>query len=125
MSDFDDTHTFSPEGRWSPEVLKHGYTIVPNLLISGRCQLRLTPTELYVFIALESYRWDNIHAPFPSLDTLAKQTGLHKQTVYRATTKLEQRGLIEKYRRFSKSTQYDLRPADDELVHISRINKGV
>lgn len=121
MLDVDDEHTFSAEGKWSPEVLKHGFTLVPNLLISSRRQIGLTPTELYIFIALDSYRWDNWHAPFPSLDTLAEQTGLHRQTIYRATKRLEQHRLIDKYQRFSKSNTYDLRPADEILSQINTL----
>jgi len=124
MLEQDDEHTFAVDGRWSENVLKHGFTIVPNILISGRTHLALTPTEFYVFVALESYRWDNTHSPFPSLTTLAKQTGLHKQTVYRATNALEIKGLLVKHRRFSKSTVYDLRPANEELDFIAHINNG-
>lgn len=125
MFEQDEIHTFSAEGKWSSGVLKYGFTIVPNLLISSRRILGLTPTELYIFIAIDSYRWDSLRAPFPSLNTLAAQTGLHRQTIYRATKKLEMNGLIEKYRNYSRSNTYDLRLADDVLLEVDNMHKGI
>lgn len=114
----DDAHSFAISDRWSEDVLKRGYTIVPNVLISGRSQLRLTPTEIYVFVALDSFRWDNWHNPFPSLMTLSRLTGLHKQTIYRSLKKLEQVGLLYKEHRYNSSTVYDLSVANDALSSI-------
>ena len=111
-------HSFSLDSRWSSEVLAHGFTAIPNLLLKHRNALGITTTELYVFLTLESYRWDNKNLPFPSLDSISMRTGLHRQTVYRSIKRLEERNLILKHRRYSQSTEYDLSPADTQLREV-------
>lgn len=111
---------FGMEDKWSHEVLSEGFTSIPNLLIFNRCKLGLSTTDMFVFLILESYRWDNRNKPFPSLKALAIRTGLSTQTVYRSTSKLDYLGYIEKVHRFANSNQYDIAPFDVTLQRLKQ-----
>jgi len=105
--------------KWSEQIIGHGFTAVPNLLISHRSYLRISVTDFYVLLAIEKYRWDNVQKPWPSVKTLAKLTQLHERTVGRSTRNLEDNGLIVKIHRAGTSNLYDLTPLVEELNDIT------
>lgn len=107
------------EQKWSEQIIGHGFTAVPNLLIEYRQYLGLTTTDFYVLMAIEKYRWDNIQKPWPSLSALAELTNLSTKTIGRSTKRLEDRGLIKKIHRAGTSNLYDLEPLVEELNYIA------
>lgn len=119
----EEDYSFEFSAKWSQVVAKQGFTQIPNALLRSRKQLGVTTTELYILIVLESFRYDNWRAPYPSLQLLSEITGLHRQTIYRATAKLETLELIEKYRRYNSSSVYDLRPVGQRLDQLA-VNAG-
>lgn len=106
--------------KWSEQIIGHGFTAVPNLLIEYREQLGLSVTDFYVLVAIEKYRWDKRQSPRPSLATLAKLTHLSVRTISRSTQNLENRGLIERTRRAYTSNIYDMDPLVEQLDDIAR-----
>lgn len=106
------------EDKWSAEIMDEGFTAVPNLLISKRCDMGISITEFYVIVAIEKYRWDDTK-PWPSLEALSRLTGLSIRQVNRATSSLEERGLLGRVRRFGKSNLYDFSPLRDALEHYT------
>ena len=108
------------EAKWTEQIIGHGFTAVPNLLIEYRSSLGLSVTDFYVLVAIEKFRWDNIQKPWPSLKALAQLTGLSERTVGRSTRNLEDLGLIIKIHRTGTSNLYDLEPLVDELDYVAR-----
>lgn len=106
--------------KWSEQIIGHGFTAVPNLLIEYREQLGLSVTDFYVLVAIEKYRWDRRQSPRPSLATLARLTCLSVRTISRSTKKFEDMGLIERLQRTGTSNIYDLDPLVDELDNLAR-----
>lgn len=105
--------------KWSEQIIGHGFTAVPNLLIEYRHYLGLSTTDFYVLLAIEKYRWDNVQKPWPSLASLAQLTNLSIKTIGRSTRNLEDKGLINKIHRAGTSNLYDLKPLVEELDYIA------
>lgn len=107
------------EQKWSEQIIGHGFTAVPNLLIEYRQYFGISTTDFYVLVAIEKYRWDNIQKPWPSLAALAQLTNLSTKTIGRSTKHLEDKGLIYKIHRSGTSNLYDLKPLAEELNYIA------
>lgn len=111
-------HSFSIKGKWPENVLKQGFTAIPNSLIQYRLELGIGISEFFVILAIESYRWDNWNQPFPSLKALSTLTGLSERQVGRITSELAVKGYVVKTRRFNKTNLYDLTPLGEELEFL-------
>lgn len=61
----------------------------------------LSPTEKMLFIYLKMHSGNGTGQSFPSLATLAKETGLSKRTVQRWLAEMEDKGVITKEHRMS------------------------
>ena len=105
--------------KWPEQNIGHGFTAVPNLLISHRRYLRISVTDFYVLLAIEKYRWDNTQKPWPSIKTLAELTQLNERTIGRSTRNLEDAGLITKIHRAGTSNLYEMTPLVEELNDIT------
>lgn len=93
--------------------------MVPNAVLHYYTLLDLTPTEFLVFVAIESYHWDANKFPFPSVETLAKKTGLSPRTVTRTITSLEKdKKVIKRIKRKYKSNEYCFDPMVFRLLEI-------
>lgn len=57
-------------------------------------QLNLPPTVKYVAVRLAEYADDRGGSVFPSIDRLARETGLHERTVQRSVAELKRRRVI-------------------------------
>lgn len=100
--------------KWSELVLEDGFTAIPNLLIDHLVDLRISPIELSVIIAIEKHRFSGDTA-WPSNETIGKITGYSPRHVNRITNELYQRNLLTKIKRPYNSCLYDFKPLIKQL----------
>jgi hypothetical protein len=89
------------EDKWSPQVLKFGYTALPNLLLRAQGKLKITPMQLNVIVQLAEHWWNADDYPWPAKRTIATRMNKSPRQVQRYITQLEQRGLISRIERYS------------------------
>lgn len=89
------------EDKWSPQVLKHGYTALPNLLLRAQAKLKITPMQFNVLAQLAEHWWDADKYPFPAKETIARRMNKSPRQVQRYITQLEKAHLIRRVERFS------------------------
>ena len=98
------------------DIRKRGWFWVENELID-RTDLSFEVKSMYMILARFA---DNEGKCFPSVEKLAEIIGKDKRTVIRYIKKLEEKGLIEKRRRFNQTNIYYLKNADfnsDKIVN--------
>lgn len=95
--------------RWSSDLEVLGYTSVPNCLITCQVQLGITSSELNVLLQVLSFKYDT-RMPFPSLGSMAKQSGLAVGTIRRNLRSLENKGLISRITREGLTNCFDVTP---------------
>jgi predicted transcriptional regulator len=104
--------------KWSICISNDGFTMIPNVLLENAHVLGITPSELVVLINIESHRWGT-RLPYPSVQRLAKRTGMSERHITRLITSLERKKLIWRQRRKSKTNEYDISPLITKLDIIS------
>jgi DNA-binding transcriptional MocR family regulator len=76
----------------------------------------LDSTCKWLFVVIGSHvKWPSGEAAFPSIATLAKESGLSKATIHRAKLRLIEQGYLVSNRRFNKSNTY--------TVHIPTVSE--
>ena len=90
------------------DIRKRGWFWVENELID-RTDLSFEVKSMYMILARFA---DNEGKCFQSIEKLAEIIGKDKRTVIRYIKKLEEKGLIEKRRRFNQTNIYYLKNAD-------------
>jgi len=88
------------EDKWSPQVMKHGYTPLPNLLLRAQGKLKITPVQLNVLVQLAEHWWEADKDPFPAKDRIATRMGKSPRQIQRYIAQLEKRGLVKRIKRF-------------------------
>jgi hypothetical protein len=83
-------------------------------LMSLVWEMDINPTIKFVLLALADNANDD-KTCWPSIPNIAKKTSCSERTVLRSLAELEKMGLIEKTRRFNRSTVYLLKPNHDIL----------
>lgn len=111
------------EDKFGVPVMKHGYTMLPNLLLQGQGRLKIKHAEFNVLVQLVAHWWDADKNPHPAKDTIARRMGLSPRQVQRHLTALEDAGLIRRVERFSGqkaqiSNGYDLSGLVKKLEEI-------
>jgi hypothetical protein len=89
------------EDKWSPQVMKLGFTPLPNLLLRAQGKLKLSPVMLNVLVQLAEHWWEADKNPFPAKDRIATRMGKSPRQVQRYITQLEKGGFVTRIQRFS------------------------
>lgn len=89
------------EDKFGVATMKHGYTMLPNLLIQAQGRLEVGHAEFNVLVQLISHWWEADKNPHPAKETIARRMGISPRQVQRYLTRLEEAGLIERIERFS------------------------
>ena len=85
---------------------QRAFTMVYNDFLKSKL---LTPDARLVFIYLRMHSDNNTGRSFPSLNTLAKETGLSKRTVQRCLSELQEKGAVNvEHRSNDRGTQSNL-----------------
>ena len=96
------------------DIRKRGWFWIENGLID-RTDLSFEVKSMYMILARFA---DNEGKCFPSIEKLAEIIGKDKRTVIRYIKKLEEKGLVEKQRRFNQTNIYYLKNADSNSDKI-------
>jgi hypothetical protein len=111
------------EAKFGAPVMKHGYTLLPNLLLQAQGRLGIGHAEFNVLVQLIYHWWEADKDPYPAKETIALRMGLSPRQVQRVLTRLEKSGWIRRIERFTgkqaqTSNAYDLSPLVRQLGHI-------
>lgn len=114
----------SSDKKWSREVMKLGFCIVPSLLLRAQQRLGLNPTQLAVLLQLADYWWSQDNKPYPSKQALSERLGISPRQIQRYTAELEAAGLIKRIERTAAhrgklSNEYDLSGLVERLKQIA------
>lgn len=84
----------STEKIFGAEVMAHGFTGLPNVLVRAQGKLNISTTQFNIIAQLLSYWFDPKKPPFPSKRELADRMMINPATLRINIKKLEERGLI-------------------------------
>jgi predicted transcriptional regulator len=92
------------EKKWSPTLMKAGWTVLPNVLFERQQALGLDPLDINILLHIASYWWNESGKPHPSKVTIAKAIGIDPRSVQRRIAALEAANLVRREeRRISKT----------------------
>jgi hypothetical protein len=111
------------EDKWSPQVIKLGYTPLPSLLLRAQAKLKINPTQLNVLIQIIEHWWEADKDPYPAKETIARRMGKSPRQIQRVLTQLEKGGFIKRLERFlghkaQTSNAYSLQGLAQKLIAI-------
>jgi DNA-binding MarR family transcriptional regulator len=88
------------EDKWSPQVMKFGYTPLPNLLLRAQGKLGISPVQLNVLVQLAEHWWEADKDPHPAKDRIAGRMGKSPRQIQRYITQLEKKGMVKRVSRY-------------------------
>ena len=105
----------STEMIWGKDIIRHGYTAVPNILLQAQQRLGISATQLNIIVQLLEYWQKPEKIPYPSKQKLADRIGCSPKTIQTNVRQLENVGLIKRKARLTSagdwdSNAYDLSP---------------
>ncbi len=111
------------EDKFGSRVLKHGYTMLPNLLLSAQGRLDISPMAFNVLVQLIGHWWEADRNPYPAKQKIATRMGKSPRQVQRYLTELEKLKLIERIERFTgqkaqTSNEYNLSGLVEKLNQL-------
>ena len=86
----------STERIFGGDVMHHGYTAVPNIMVRAQSRLGLNPAQFNILVQLLSYYMDPARPPFPTKRELRDRTGLSDATMKKHLKALEQADFIRR-----------------------------
>lgn len=110
--------------KWTRNVIEWGgYVSIPNLLLTARKELGITPSEYLLLNAIECHRWDSDTNPYPSIPRLAYISGYSERHVLKLVSSLETKGLLCHTHGRNSVNVYDIQPLIDKLDLIALSGK--
>lgn len=111
------------EHKFTPQVMKLGYTMVPNLLLMAQGRLKVSPMGFNVLVQLFGFWWDADKDPYPTKETIARRMGKSPRMLQRYITELEKSGYVKRIERFAgpknqQANGYDMRGLVNKLVEL-------
>lgn len=114
------TEETSPEGQTTPDtrgksstekifgadVISHGYTGVPNILVRAQSRLGINTTQFNIIVQLLSYWIDPARPPFPPKRDLAQRMSITPQTLRINIKALEEKGYISRVQQKTAAGDY-------------------
>lgn len=100
------------EKKWGPDLMKAGWTLLPNMIFMRQRVLGLDSTDINILLVLLSHWWTADNLPFPSKKTIAEVVGCDTSTVRRRIKAMEAAGFLQRIERRvekdrNKTNQYD------------------
>lgn len=89
----------STERIWGKQVLAHGYTAIPSILIRAQARLGITPLQMNILVQLLDYWRDPSRRPFPTKKEIASRINVTDKTIQTNIRQLELAGLIRREQR--------------------------
>lgn len=91
------------EANWGKQVLSGGFTQIPNDLIRGKEQLKLTPYDLIVLEYIMS-----VGSGFAAAKSIAESLGISINTVRKSFRSLRSKGYVRFIRAEGEANRFDL-----------------
>lgn len=112
------------EKKWGAEVMKHGYCILPSILLQAQARLLINAQQMIVLLQLAEHWWREDSKVFPAKALLAGRIGLSEKQIQRHIAVLEQRKLVKRIERIlpgrgKVSNEYDLSGLVKKLKEIA------
>jgi DNA-binding transcriptional regulator YhcF (GntR family) len=109
------------EAKWTKELMRAGWTVLPNVLFENQSNLGLDPLDVNILLHIASYWWEPEGKPHPSKVTIANAINVNPRTVQRRIAAMEKAKYIRRQQRRikgegSKSNIYHL----DGLIEAAK-----
>ena len=107
-----------------------GWSAIPVTILKYQRQLKLDATDINIILHLGRHWWTAERLPYPSKQEIAGCMGISESTVQRHVRDLEQRGMIERIKRYDakhggqSSNQYDLQGLINKATPFARQEMG-
>jgi hypothetical protein len=110
------TDRFAPSKRWTPTLVKDGFTPVSNYFLENYAKLspHISHAEAMLVIHLMRYKWDG-EDPYPSFKTLSEQMGMSEQMARQHARSLEQKKYLFRRIQVGTTNRFQLQPLFDAL----------
>jgi len=105
-TDSDKRPKSSTEKIFGADVISHGYTGVPNILIRAQSRLGISTTQFNIIVQLLSYWIDPARPPFPPKRDLAQRMSITQQTLRINIKALEDKGYIARVQQKTAAGDY-------------------
>lgn len=96
----------STERIFGADVISHGYTGVPNILVRAQSRLGISTTQFNIIVQLLSYWIDPTRPPFPPKRDLAQRMSITQQTLRINIKALEDKGYISRVQQKTAAGDY-------------------
>jgi len=103
------------EAKWSPELMRAGWTAVPSVILEYQHKLGLDALDVNILLQLATFWWHKENLPRPAKATIAKRMDVDPSTVRRRIAKLEKAGLIK---RIARRTDTGQRPNEYDFTGL-------
>lgn len=112
------------EERWGAETIRFGFTGIPNLLVrinaleETKGSERITAAEMFVLIVILEHWRNHRTQPYPSIERIARYTGLSNRHVRRIIRELVAKNYLTAHRHGEldgRRNSYSPRPLVDKL----------
>ena len=87
------------EKKWSHDVLRLGWCLLPSLLFRAQRKLNITALQMAVLLQLLEHWWEAERAPYPSKETIAHRLDMSPRQVQRHIAALEAAGYVRRRER--------------------------
>lgn len=113
------------EKKWTAPLMDAGWSVLPNVILERQHVLDLDAVDVNILLHLVKHWWFPEKLPHPSKQTIADCMGIDASTVRRRIKRLEERGLIERRKRFDQrkgqqTNEYDLSGLVAAASHLPR-----
>ncbi len=96
----------STEKIFGGDVMSHGFTGVPNIMVRAQARLGLNPTQFNILVQLLSYYIEPDRPPYPPKRHLLKRTGISESTLKKHLKELETAGFIEREQQYTSAGDF-------------------
>lgn len=108
-----------PAERWTPQLVKGGWTPVSDFFLHYYHALSppITHGEAMLIIQLMTHKWDK-EPPFPAFKTLAKRMGIRPAQARALARSLEKKKYLERQKRVGQPNRFKLEPLFEKLEEL-------
>ncbi|NEI67415.1 HTH domain-containing protein [Rhizobium leguminosarum] len=87
------------EKKWTPTLMKAGWSAFPNIIIEKQRALGLDALDMNILLHLVQYWWLEENVPHPSVATIAEALNVTPRTIQKRITRLQNAKLITREER--------------------------
>lgn len=96
-----------PADRWTPKLVKDGWTPVALFFLNNYHRLQIKPSEAMFIIHLMSFKWDKA-APYPGFKIIARRMSVTPEAVRLLARSLEKKGFLYRQKQVGTTNKFHL-----------------